>query len=90
MPNIWINAGEISGDVHGGLLAREILRLCPQARLFGMAGPAMRAAVFKAIPPCRPGGTFAPVPSFALGVGQPLRDPPEPLSDVRCADARSA
>lgn len=44
MPTLWINAGEISGDVHGGLLAQEILRQCPTARLVGMAGPAMRAA----------------------------------------------
>lgn len=44
MPTIWINAGEISGDVHGGLLAQAIRRLCPEAHLMGMAGPAMRAA----------------------------------------------
>lgn len=43
-PLIWINAGETSGDVHGALLAQEILRRRPQTRLAGMAGPAMRAA----------------------------------------------
>lgn len=43
-PLIWINAGETSGDVHGALLMREILRLRPNARITGMAGPAMRSA----------------------------------------------
>lgn len=43
-PLIWINAGETSGDVHGALLMREILRLRPNARITGMAGPAMRQA----------------------------------------------
>ncbi|MEW5773174.1 MAG: lipid-A-disaccharide synthase [Thermodesulfobacteriota bacterium] len=43
-PLIWINAGETSGDVHGALLIRDILRQSPQARITGMAGPAMRAA----------------------------------------------
>lgn len=43
-PLIWINAGETSGDVHGALLMREILRLAPNARITGMAGPAMREA----------------------------------------------
>ena len=43
-PLIWINAGETSGDVHGALLMREILRLSPTARITGMCGPAMREA----------------------------------------------
>lgn len=43
-PHIWINAGETSGDLHGGLLARELAKRLPGLRLSGMAGPAMRAA----------------------------------------------
>jgi lipid-A-disaccharide synthase len=43
-PLIWINAGETSGDVHGALLMRDILRLSPTARITGMCGPAMREA----------------------------------------------
>lgn len=43
-PLIWINAGETSGDVHGALLMQELLRLRPNARITGMAGPAMRQA----------------------------------------------
>ena len=41
-PTIWINAGETSGDLHGQLLARALREQCPDARLLGMAGPAMR------------------------------------------------
>jgi hypothetical protein len=42
---------------------------------------------------CGPPTRFAcppPLPSEAPGIGQPLRSKPEPLPDVRCADARSA
>ncbi len=44
MPTVWISAGEISGDLHGGLLAQALRRLSPDLTLVGMAGPAMRAA----------------------------------------------
>lgn len=44
MPTIWISAGEISGDLHGGLLAQALTRARPDLTLVGMAGPAMRAA----------------------------------------------
>jgi lipid-A-disaccharide synthase len=44
MPTIWISAGEISGDLHGALLAHAIHALRPEIHLMGMAGPAMRAA----------------------------------------------
>jgi len=39
-----------------------------QSRAVGVAQPAI---VFRATPPSRPGGIFAPVPSFALGVAHP-------------------
>jgi lipid-A-disaccharide synthase len=39
-----IVAGEASGDLHGGDLARQILTLDPACELFGIAGAQMRAA----------------------------------------------
>jgi lipid-A-disaccharide synthase len=36
--------GEVSGDIYGGLLAEEILKLDPQARITGVGGERMRAA----------------------------------------------
>ena len=42
--NIAIFAGEVSGDLIGGALAREILRLVPDARLWGVGSDSMRAA----------------------------------------------
>ncbi len=44
MSRIFISAGEISGDLHGGFLAREILRLAPDAELYGIGGEHMKAA----------------------------------------------
>ena len=41
---IMIVAGEASGDLHGGDLARQILALDPSCELFGIAGAEMRAA----------------------------------------------
>ncbi|MDR1124894.1 MAG: lipid-A-disaccharide synthase [Deltaproteobacteria bacterium] len=43
-PKIWINTGEISGDLHGASLAKALWELEPNLRLLGMGGPAMRAA----------------------------------------------
>jgi hypothetical protein len=51
--------------------------------------PANCADVCRFSPPSRP-CVPAPVPLLLVGVGQPLSDPPEPLSDVGRADARSA
>ncbi len=44
-----IVAGEASGDLHGGDLAREILALEPNCELFGIAGEQMRSAGARAI-----------------------------------------
>lgn len=44
-----IVAGEASGDLHGGDLAREILARDPGCELFGIAGEKMRAAGVRAI-----------------------------------------
>ncbi len=41
---IWINAGEVSGDMYGAVLAKEILRKLPSATLIGMGGEKMKAA----------------------------------------------
>ncbi|MDO8432005.1 MAG: lipid-A-disaccharide synthase [Candidatus Binatus sp.] len=46
---IMIVAGEASGDLHGGDLAREILARDPGCELFGIAGEKMRAAGVRAI-----------------------------------------
>ncbi|MGO9602593.1 MAG: lipid-A-disaccharide synthase [Candidatus Binataceae bacterium] len=48
-PRIMIVAGEASGDLHGGDLAREILRLDPACDLYGIAGEQMRSAGVRAI-----------------------------------------
>ena len=44
-----IVAGEASGDLHGGDLARELLQLDPSCDLFGIAGASMRSAGVRAI-----------------------------------------
>lgn len=44
-----IVAGEASGDLHGGDLAREILARDPSCEIFGIAGEKMRAAGVRAI-----------------------------------------
>jgi len=46
---IMIVAGEASGDLHGGDLAREIAALNPSVDLFGVAGEKMRAAGVRAL-----------------------------------------
>jgi lipid-A-disaccharide synthase len=46
---IMIVAGEASGDLHGGDLAREILSRDNSCELFGIAGEQMRAAGVRAI-----------------------------------------
>ena len=42
--NVAIFAGEVSGDLIGGALAREILALAPDTRLWGVGSDAMRSA----------------------------------------------
>ncbi|MGH7814334.1 MAG: lipid-A-disaccharide synthase [Candidatus Binataceae bacterium] len=48
---ILIVAGEASGDLHGGDLAREILARAPGTEIFGIAGENMRAAGVRALVP---------------------------------------
>ncbi len=42
--NILIVAGEASGDMHGANLVRELLRMDPNIKFFGMGGDMMKAA----------------------------------------------
>ncbi|MGO9555478.1 MAG: lipid-A-disaccharide synthase, partial [Syntrophobacteraceae bacterium] len=41
---IFISAGEASGDLHGSHLARAIWSIAPQTRLSCLGGPHMQAA----------------------------------------------
>lgn len=44
MENILIIAGEISGDIHGGRLVKEILRKNNRIKFFGIGGDSMQSA----------------------------------------------
>jgi lipid-A-disaccharide synthase len=46
---IWINAGELSGDMHGALLLEALRRLDPELAFVGMGGPGMRGAGLTAL-----------------------------------------
>ena len=41
---LWINAGELSGDMQAGALLRELRRLRPDLKAVGMGGPHLAAA----------------------------------------------
>jgi lipid-A-disaccharide synthase len=43
-PHIFLSAGEPSGDLHGGAVARAIRQRWPDARMLGLGGPNMQAA----------------------------------------------
>jgi len=43
-PKIFMVAGETSGDIHAANLIREIYKICPGARIYGLGGPKMAAA----------------------------------------------
>jgi len=43
-PLVFISAAEPSADLHGAALIRATLRLCPDTRFVGVAGPKMAAA----------------------------------------------
>lgn len=44
MTKIFISAGEASGDLHAAAITKALLKLSPQAQVFGMGGAALRAA----------------------------------------------
>lgn len=41
---LWINAGELSGDMQAAALVRELRRLRPELKIMGMGGPHLAAA----------------------------------------------
>ncbi|MCK5376959.1 MAG: lipid-A-disaccharide synthase [Acidobacteria bacterium] len=43
-PEILIVAGEVSGDIHGGNLLRELIRIVPEIRAFGVGGDRLLSA----------------------------------------------
>ncbi|NGX37693.1 MAG: Lipid-A-disaccharide synthase [Chlamydiae bacterium] len=51
MTSIFLFAGETSGDLHGEKLILSLKNQFPQARLFGVGGPKMRAAGLECILP---------------------------------------
>jgi len=55
---VLISAGDASGELHAAALAEELLRRTPDARLFGLGGPAMEKA-----------GVALLVPQHELAVG---------------------
>ncbi|MFC1559707.1 lipid-A-disaccharide synthase [Candidatus Margulisiibacteriota bacterium] len=44
MPKLMISAAEVSGDVHGSYLVREIKKILPSASFFGLGGEKLKAA----------------------------------------------
>ena len=44
MRHVWINAGELSGDIHGQALLQALHRHCPDLEAVGMGGPHMEQA----------------------------------------------
>ncbi|MBQ6976847.1 MAG: lipid-A-disaccharide synthase [Selenomonadaceae bacterium] len=44
---IMMSAGEVSGDIHGANIAREIKKISPDTEIFGMGGDEMQAAGVK-------------------------------------------
>jgi lipid-A-disaccharide synthase len=65
---ILICAGEVSGDTAGARLAREIRAKSPQAILFGVGGPRMKAAGVDLLADTNPAGT--------VGISEALRAVP--------------
>ncbi|MCK4739274.1 MAG: lipid-A-disaccharide synthase, partial [Deltaproteobacteria bacterium] len=43
-PKILMISGELSGDLHGSALIKEILSTCPEVTIKGMGGKKMLAA----------------------------------------------
>lgn len=46
---IWINAGEMSGDMHGGKLMQALQQQAPEISYCGMGGPEMREQGLEAV-----------------------------------------
>lgn len=64
MIKIMLSAGEVSGDIHGAALAKELLKINPSIELFGMGGEKMRAAKVKTICDLTSKGTIGIIEIF--------------------------
>ncbi len=53
MMKIMFSAGEVSGDIHGAALAREILKIDPTVELLGFGGDRMSDAGVKLVRNCK-------------------------------------
>jgi lipid A disaccharide synthetase len=77
--NIAIFSGEVSGDLIGGALAAEILRLVPDAKLWGVGSDAMRAAGVELIEDSSAWGAISvteavsKIPKLLLGVAPRMK-----------------
>ncbi|HLJ54687.1 MAG TPA: hypothetical protein VKT77_06570 [Chthonomonadaceae bacterium] len=77
--NIAIFAGEVSGDLIGGALARELLRADPELTLWGVGSAAMRAAGVEIVEDSASWGAMGvvealrKVPGLVVGAGPRLR-----------------
>ena len=50
---IMMSAGEASGDLHGARLAKEMLEMEPDVKLFGFGGAKMAEAGVRLVRDCR-------------------------------------
>ncbi len=50
-PDLFVFAGEPSGDLHGGELLKSLLEKEPELKIIGVGGPKMRAFPFESILP---------------------------------------
>ncbi len=48
-PKLFIIAGDPSGDIHAGNMARALLKRCPTARIAGLGGPNLEKAGVKVL-----------------------------------------
>jgi lipid-A-disaccharide synthase len=55
--NVFISAGEVSGDIAGAKLATELARRAPGVNMFGLGGPKMAAAGVDLVINTNPAGT---------------------------------
>ncbi len=81
--NIAIFSGEVSGDLLGGALARELLRLAPHATLWGIGSHAMRAAGVELVEDSSTWGAISVTEAIAKVPGMLLHIAPRMKAVVR-------
>ena len=69
---IMMSAGEASGDLHGARLAREMLEMEPEVKLFGFGGAKMAEAGVRLVRDCRDYSLMG-VWEVVLGLGRLLQ-----------------